>query len=158
MVRSVVPFACCILATFVLPSHGQSIQRCEGPGGKITYSNAECPEGTKAVKSVAVPPPPTPDAQQAARTRAASDAARAQKLATERQVQHSQAQTQQAQAQYQRQTQQDADCAYLRGEIDSMRRLRNALTNRPYYSLDDLEQMDQHAARLIADYRRVCSP
>ena len=150
MVRSVVTFACCLLATFTLPSHGQSIQRCEGPGGKITYSNSECPEGTKAAKSVAVPPAPTPDAQQAARTRAASDAARAQQLATERQ-------TQQSQAQAQRQSQQEADCAYMRGEIDSIRRLRNALTNRPYYSLDDLEQMDQHAARLIADYQRVCS-
>jgi len=155
MVRSVVTLACCILVTVALPSHGQSIQRCEDPGGKITYSNSECPEGTKAVKSVVIPPSPTPDAQQAARSRAASDAARVQQLATDRQTQ---AQAQEAQAQTQKQTQQDADCAYLRGEIDSMRRLRNALTNRPYYSLDDLEQMDQHAARLIADYRRVCSP
>jgi hypothetical protein len=59
--------------------------------------------------------------------------------------------------QEQRESQRAADCAYLRGEADSVRRMRNALVNRPYYSLDDLEQMDRHAARLMSEYRRACT-
>jgi len=35
-------------------------------------------------------------------------------------------------------------------------RMRNLMVNRPYYSLDDLEQMDRHAEQLTTDYRRVC--
>jgi hypothetical protein len=128
----------------------QQIQRCEGAGGQVTYSNSECPEGTKPIKAVQSAPAPTPEVQRAARDQAARDAQAAAQLAEQRKAQ-------QATAAQQRQDQRIADCAYLRGEIDSIRRLRNVMVNRPYYSLDDLEQMDQHAAQLTAEYRRVCS-
>ncbi len=129
----------------------QQIQRCEDSRGRITYSNTECPDGTKPVKALQAAPAPTPEAQQAAREKAASDAQAAQQLGQQRQQQQSIATAQQ-------QSQRDADCAYLRGEIDSMRRLRNALVNRPFYSLDDLDQMDRHVAGLQDQYRRVCGP
>lgn len=129
----------------------QQIQRCEGPGGKITYSNTDCPAGTTPVKELRAAPAPTPEAQQAARDKAARDAQAAQQLGQERQQQ-------QAQAALQQQSQRDTDCAYLRGEIDSIHRMRNALVNRPFYSLDDLDQMDRHAAGLQEQYRRECRP
>ena len=93
----------------------------------------------------------TPEAQQAAREKAAREAQAAQQLGQQRQQQQSIETAQQ-------QSQRDADCAYLRGEIDSIRRLRNALVNRPFYSLDDLDQMDRHVAGLQEQYRRVCGP
>jgi len=127
----------------------QQIQRCEGPGGKITYSNTECPPGTSPVKALQAAPAPTPEAQQAARENSARDAQAAQQLGQQRQQLQSIETAQQ-------QSQRDADCAYLRGEIDSIRRLRNALVNRPLYSLDDLDQMDRHVAGLQEQYRRVC--
>ena len=127
----------------------QQIQRCEDSRGKITYSNADCPEGTKPVRSVQVEPAPTPEAQQAARDKAARDAQAAQQLADQRR-------SQQSTAAKQRQQQRDADCAFLQGEIQSTQRMRNMLVNRPYYSLDDLEQMDQHAMQLMTEYERVC--
>jgi hypothetical protein len=34
--------------------------------------------------------------------------------------------------------------------------MRNMLVNRPYYSLDDLNQMDQHSMQLITECKRVC--
>lgn len=151
MVRLTFAFACLAFAAHSIEVRAQSIQRCEGATGKITYSNGDCPEGTRPVRSVQTDPPPTPEAQQAARAKADSDDRRAQQLAAKRQVQ-------QVQVQEQQQTQRQADCAYLRGEVDSTRRMRNLLVNRPYYSLDDLEQMDQHAERLMSEYRRVCTP
>ena len=151
MLRSIAPWACAV--AFIVPATAaaQPIQRCEGAGGRVTYSNSECPDGTKPIKAVQAVPAPPPEAQRAAREKAARDAQAVQQFAVERQAQ-------QATAMQQQQDQRVADCAYLRGEIDSIRRLRNAMVNRPYYSLDDLEQMDQHAAQLTAQYRRVCSP
>lgn len=129
----------------------QQIQRCEDARGKITYSNTECPAGTSPVKALQAAPTPTPEAQQAARDKAARDAQAAQQMGEQRQQQ-------QAISTAQQQSQRDADCGYLRGEIDSIRRLRNALVNRPFYSLDDLDQMDRHVAGLQDQYRRVCGP
>jgi hypothetical protein len=141
------------MLALVLPGTllAQQIQRCEDASGKITYSNTECPSGTSPVKALKAAPAPSPEAQQAARDKAARDAQEAQQLGQQRQQQ-------QAIATAQQQSQRDADCAYLRGEIDSMRRLRNAVVNRPFYSIDDLDQMDRHVAGLQEQYRRVCGP
>jgi hypothetical protein len=142
---------CALALTLPVASGAQTIQRCEAADGRISYSDAECPAGTKPVKALSAAPAPSPQAQQAARDQAARDAQAAQKLAEQRRVQ--QAATEQKQRE-----QRTADCAYLRGEIDSIRRLRNALVNRPYYSLDDLDSMDRHASELLTQYRRVCTP
>jgi hypothetical protein len=141
------------MLALVLPGTlmAQQIQRCEDARGKITYSNTECPPGTSPVKAMQAAPAPTPEAQQAAREKAVREAQTAQQLGQQRQQQQSIETAQQ-------QSQRDADCAYLRGEIDSIRRLRNALVNRPFYSLDDLDQMDRHVAGLQDQYRRVCGP
>jgi hypothetical protein len=130
-------------------AYAQQIQRCEDARGKITYSNADCPEGTRPVRSVQSAPSPSPEAQQAARDKAARDAEAAKQLSEQRR-------TQQAAAVQEREQQRNADCAYLQGEIQSLQRMRNMLVNRPYYSLDDLAQMDQHAMQLMTEYKRVC--
>jgi|SoimicMinimDraft_9_1059737.scaffolds.fasta_scaffold45707_1 hypothetical protein len=131
----------------------QTIQRCEGPGGRITYSNADCPEGTRPVKALQPAPAPSLEAQRTAQDNAARDAQAVQQMAEQRRSQQA------AAAQVQQQQQRDqrgADCAFLQGEIQSVHRMRNLMVNRPYYSLDDLEQMDRHAEQLTTDYRRVC--
>ena len=65
----------------------QTIQRCEGPGGRITYSNAECPEGTQPVKALRPTPAPSPEAQRAAQDNAARDAQAVQQMAEQRRSQ-----------------------------------------------------------------------
>lgn len=127
----------------------QQIQRCEDARGRITYSNADCPEGTRPVRSVQSAPAPSAEDMQSARDKAERDAQTARQLSDERR-------SQQAAAAQQNEQQRKADCAYLQGEIQSLQRMRNMLVNRPYYSLDDLNTMDQHAMKLTADYRRVC--
>lgn len=142
--------ACCGIALLLTAvADAQQIQRCEGPGGRVSYSDSACPEGTRPVGQVKAAPAPSPEAQAAAREKAARDAQAAAALAQQRQ-------TQQASLAQEQQKERATNCAYLRGEIDSLRRLRNVVVNRPFYSLDDLQQMDDHAARLVADYQRVC--
>lgn len=132
------------------PALSQTIQRCEAEGGAITYSNEACPPGTRPVRAVQPPPPPSAQEQKTARTQVDKDVTASQQLEQQRAQQQAQLAAQQAE-------QRAVNCAYLRAEIDSVRRMRNMLTNRPYYSLDDLAQMDKHAAQLSADYTRVCS-
>jgi hypothetical protein len=127
----------------------QQIQRCEDARGRITYSNADCPDGTRPVRSVQSAPTPSAEATQSAREKAERDAQTARQLSDERR-------SQQSAAALQKEQQRKADCAYLQGEIQSLQRMRNMLVNRPYYSLDDLNTMDQHAMMLMADYRRAC--
>lgn len=133
---------------FSTPVAAQSIQRCVGAGGAITYAT-ECPSGTRAVKSLSAAPQPTPEAQEAARKQIQRD-----KTATR--AVDDRLQQQQAQLAAKDAERRAANCGYLRAEIDSVRRMKNVLTTRPYYSLDDVEQMDKHAASLSVDYQRHC--
>ena len=65
---------------FVACAAGAQIQRCEGPDGKVTYSNESCPPGTRAVKSVDTRPPVTEADAKAAKTRAQRDAVEAKAI------------------------------------------------------------------------------
>lgn len=135
--------------TMLMPLTGalaQTIQRCEGANQRITYSNAECPPGTKPVK--AVPPAPQPSAE----ARAAAQA-RLQRIRDQAKAQPKQ---QRAQTAPHSAIQKAADCGYLQAAIDSSRRLRNVLTTRPYYSTEDVEEADARTGELAAEYRRVC--
>lgn len=132
----------------------QAIQRCQAADGSISYSNATCPPGSRSVRALAPAVQPTPDAQEAARDRAQRERDVAKALTASRQGHAGGRGEAVVPVDEARRA---VDCAYLRGELDANRRLRNVLTTRPYYSLDDVEQMDAREAVLIADYRRHCT-
>lgn len=132
----------------ILPASvlAQTIQRCEGANQRVTYSNAECPAGTKPVKAVAPAP------RLSAEDRAAAQA----RLQSARDKAKAQPKQQRPQAAADGAIQKAADCGYLQAGIDSSRRLRNVLTTRPYYSTEDVDEADARTNELIAEYRRVC--
>jgi hypothetical protein len=136
------------------PVASQAIQRCEAADGRVSYSNAECPPGTRPVRAVAPAAQPTPEAQRQAQERVQREQEVAQAIAARRQA--GPAMTGQAYVPAD-EARRAIDCAYLRAELDSNRRLRNVLTTRRYYSTEDVEQMDAQNAALAADYRRFCS-
>lgn len=151
-------FPCLVAAGLTLVTSGvcaQTIQRCEGGDGRVAYSEGPCPPGTRAVRSIAPASRPSPEAQTEARERVQRDKEVAQALAAQRQPAAA-ARTGQAYVPVE-EARRAADCAYLRAEIDSNRRLRNVLTTRPYYSMDDVDQMDARDAALASDYRRFCA-
>ncbi|MGZ8255183.1 MAG: hypothetical protein ACXWVT_10055 [Burkholderiaceae bacterium] len=133
-----------------------TITRCEGADGSIGYSNAECPPGTRAMRPVAPAAQPSAQAQKEARERVQREKDVAQSLAAPRQPTSAQASPGQAYVPIE-EARRAADCAYLRAELESNRRLRNVLTTRRYYSTEDVEQMDAREAGLAADYRRFCT-
>src|SRR5512144_2669584 len=128
--------ACLLIATLAMQPAGlaQSIRRCEGADGSITYSDTACPTGTRAARSISSATQPSAEAQKEARDRAQREKDVAQSIGTQRQP----ATTRSGQVTVPvEEAQRAADCAYLRAELDSNRRLRNVLTTRPYYSNDD---------------------
>jgi hypothetical protein len=138
------------LIVLPLGAFAQTIQRCEGANQRITYSNAECPSGTKSVKALPKAPQPTAEARAAAQAKLQRD---------KEQVKVQQAQRQQRPAgpnAHQAALQQAADCGYLQAAIESSRQLRSVLTTRPYYSTEDVDAADAKTAELVAEYRRVC--
>ena len=60
------------------------VQRCEAKDGTVTYSNRECPAGTKPVRTVNTSPPISVPDQQAAKDRAKKDVAEVKKLEKDR--------------------------------------------------------------------------
>jgi uncharacterized protein DUF4124 len=142
------------LAVAVCGSAGAQIRRCEAPNGDITYSNEDCPRGTRAVKSLPPATQPTPAERKAAQERAKRQSAVGQSIGQSRSVQSAAAAQGYITVEEARRA---ADCAYLQAELDASRRLRNVLTTRPYYSADDVEQMDARTAQLASEYRRVCT-
>jgi hypothetical protein len=134
-----------------------AITRCEGADGRISYSDAECPPGTRAVRPVAPAPQPSAQAQKVARERVQREKDVSRALAAQRQpTTTAQARPGQGYVPVE-EARRAADCAYLRAELDSTRRLRDVLTTRPYYLTEDVEQMDARLAALSADVRRFCT-
>ena len=60
------------------------VQRCEAKDGTVTYSNRECPAGTKPVRAVNTSPPISVPDQKAAKDRAKKDVAEVKKLEKDR--------------------------------------------------------------------------
>jgi hypothetical protein len=134
----------------------QSIQRCEAADGSVVYSNEPCPRGSRAVRALPPATQPSADAQQAARERSQ----RERELALSRAAQRgggTPAPPRSRAVVPLEDAQRAVDCAYLRAELDSNRRLRNVLTTRRYYSTEDVELMDARDTELAENYRRFCS-
>jgi hypothetical protein len=75
-----------LIAVVVVSAAGAEIQRCEGPDGKVTYSNESCPPGTTAVKKVDTRPPVTEADARAAKTRAQREADEAKAIDKQREA------------------------------------------------------------------------
>ena len=108
------------------------------------------------MRPVAPAAQPDPQAQKEARERVQREKDLAKGLAAQGEPANAQARPAQAYVPVE-EARRAADCAYLRAEIESNRRLRNVLTTRRYYSTEDVEQMDAREAELAADYRRFCT-
>lgn len=69
-----------ILAAGHVSAAAETVHRCEGPDGKVTYSNTQCPAGTSPTRKVDTAPPVSVDEQKAAKERAKQDAQAAKQI------------------------------------------------------------------------------
>ena len=81
----------CVLPVSVLvtgvSAQQMQVQRCEAKDGTVTYSNRECPTGTKPVRKVDTSPQVSVPDQQAAKDRAKKDVAEVKQLDKDRKKQ-----------------------------------------------------------------------
>ena len=141
---------CWLAALLSWPASAQDIVRCEDPRGRVTYTAPPCPASTREVRTRAAPPPPDP---------AAADEARQK---TDREVERMRQQREQAALDEARvrehERQRNAlDCERLRTDIKAARQARAYLVTRPYYSMDDRDQIDARLKSLEADLSRRCT-
>lgn len=98
----------------------QTVQRCESPEGKVTYSNTTCPTGTSSVKKIEPDPGPTEADQKAARDRAQQHSRELDKLERQRQKDDEKAARARAAAEA-RQTKKEAECRKLDARVRAAR-------------------------------------
>ena len=82
--------ACVLVSSAVVTgatAQQTQVQRCEAKDGTVTYSNRECPAGTKPVRKVDTSPQISVPDQQAAKDRAKKDVAEVKQLEKDRKKQ-----------------------------------------------------------------------
>ena len=73
-----------LFAWAIAASAADTVHRCEGKDGKVTYSNTECPAGTQPVRKVNTDPPVSIEEQKAAKDRAKRDTDEAKQIDKQR--------------------------------------------------------------------------
>lgn len=109
------------LAALLAPDAGaQSIQRCEGPRGTVTYANGPCPTGTNAVREVNTAPAVAVSDQKAARDRATRDSKQLERLQRDRQAEETKAEKARANTARKEEARQ-RECKKLAARVDTAR-------------------------------------
>lgn len=96
----------------------QTVQRCESPDGKVTYSNTACPPGTQAVRTIEREPQPPAVDQKAARERTQRYTRQVERLERERKIEEEKAARQRAAAEAKAQKL-AAECRKLQSRVDA---------------------------------------
>ena len=160
--RSIVPGICLLLVGTAAAPQSQQVHRCEGKDGKVTYSNTQCPEGTKPVRKVNTDPPVKVEDQQAAKDRAKQDAAEVKQIEKERAQQDAKekrdaedqkkaAATEQKKAAAKAQEK----CGRAMKELETARTTRAELYARAT-TVEKMQKADREIGRREADVARDC--
>ncbi|MCS7100180.1 MAG: hypothetical protein NZL99_00635 [Burkholderiaceae bacterium] len=98
----------------------QPVQRCEDARGHVTYSNADCPPGTQAVRTLPREPAPPAVDQKAAQARAQRHAREVERLEAERRRREEKAARQRA-AEEEKSRRREAQCRRLAMRVEDAR-------------------------------------
>lgn len=133
----------------------QEVQRCEAADGRVTYSNAACPAGSRPVRSVNTSPPVQLDEQRAAQARAKKEIATADKLERERAA--AQAQQERLAAQRKKETAKTASgCERAKRELTVARNSRAALDQRAF-TVPQVDKAEREITRREQAVAKACA-
>jgi hypothetical protein len=152
VVKLAAVFAAALAAAAV---QAQEVQRCEGADGRVTYSNAACPAGSRPVRSVNTSPPVQVDEQRAAQARAKKEIATADKLERERAA----GQTKQERLDAQRKKEAAkvaVGCERAKRELAVARKSREALDQRAF-TVPQVDKAEQEIARREQAVAKDCA-
>jgi len=142
------------LAALGADSRAQGVQRCESADGKVTYSNTQCPDGTKPVRSVNTSPPVAVDEQKAARERAKRDASEAKAAEKSRDKETADAQRAAAE-QKKAQAKERERCDKARKDLAQAMDARAAL-HRKAATIQQMQKAEDEIAKRERDLAKAC--
>lgn len=160
--RSIVAGICLLLVGTAAIAQSQQVHRCEGKDGKVTYSNTQCPEGTKPVRKVNTDPPVKVEDQQAAKDRAKKDAAEVKQIEKERAQQDAKEERDAEDQKKAAATEQKKAAAKAQGKCDRAKKeLEKARTTRAELyaratTVEKMQKADREISRREADVARDC--
>ena len=123
----------------------QTVQRCETPEGKVTYSNTTCPAGSEAVRTIESDPGPTAAEQKAARERAQQHSRELDKLERQRQKEEDKEARARAAAEA-KQARRDAECKKLDARAKAAREEFETATLSKRQALDRKRRLAEEQA------------
>ncbi len=148
-----------LLATSGTHAAAETVQRCEGADGKVTYSNSACPDGTKAVRQVNTTPPIAVDEQKAAKDRARRDAAAAKDVekARDKERETEEAQAERAAAEQKKaQAKARERCERARRDLERARSARASLLQQRAATIDEMQKADREISKREAEVAKAC--
>lgn len=143
------------LLPFAAPgAHAQGIQRCEDPSGRATYTNANCPAGTKPAREVNTAPPVSDADRRAAEARARQDSNALKAIEREQSKEAASAKTKADKS-----SKADADraarCDKARRDLERARTTRTELSSRAA-TVEQMQRADREVGRREEDLGRAC--
>ena len=156
--RSKLLFLLSVLAASVISNGAAAqqmqVQRCEGKDGTVTYSNRECPAGTKPVRKVDTTPQVSVPDQQAAKDRAKKDVAAVKQLDKDQKKQADE--DKRAAEKRERAEAKVADrCERARRDLARAIEARNKVDTRAA-TIEQMQKASQEVSRLEAELPKSC--
>jgi hypothetical protein len=153
LTRSATVFA--LLAALGAAYAQGTVQRCESPDGKVTYSNTQCPAGTSPVRKVNTDPPVRVDDQQAAKERAKKDVAEVKKLEKERAEQEAKDERK-ANERVKADAKAVERCEHARRDLERARKTRSDLDDRAA-TVEAMQKADREISKREAEVNKDCA-
>ena len=147
------------LATTGTHTAAQTVQRCEAADGKVTYSNAACPDGTKSVRQVNTAPPIAVEEQKAAKDRAKRDVANAKEAekARDKGRETEEAKADRAAAdQKKAQAKERERCDRAKRDLERARTARASLLQQRPATIDEMQKADREISKRETDAAKAC--
>ena len=130
------------------------VQRCEAKDGTVTYSNRECPAGTKPVRTVNTSPPISVPDQQAAKDRAKKNITEVKKLEKD-QKKEAEEEKRAAEKREKAEVKIADRCERARRELARAIEMRNKVDTRAA-TIEQMQKASQEVSRLEEALPKAC--
>lgn len=132
-----------------------TVHRCEGKDGKVTYSNTQCPTGTQPVRKVNTEPPISVEEQKAAKDRAKRDADEVKQIDKQRKADDTKAERESSDK-TKTEAKERERCDKARSDLDKARSARAELSAQ-VATIAQIQKADSDIKRREDDSAKACA-
>ena len=152
--KTTLPLVLCLAGLAMSVGAADTVQRCEGKDGRVTYSNTQCPEGTTPVRKVNTDPPISVDDQKAAKERARRDTEQVKEIDKQRKDEETKAERE-ASDRKKAEAKNVQKCDKAKRDLDAARSARAELASQAS-TIEKIQKSDADIKRRESDVARDC--